>query len=206
MVSNRRKLRRIPRRLPPWLRRIRGHASLDRMPEMRGVSARVKQKHRTPDVPHRHMPVHILLGQGLALSALRMADGDQKQEERGHPRKKSAVPRRFRRNQTARSAASRCSSASSRPAMTDAGASPYTMPAHAISNHCYRGYAHATKRRRWRTTSTSTGARPWPPSRTRPTVHTAAGRPNAHGTIRPTYDPSAAKNATNRTTAYPTTS
>lgn len=69
-----------------------------------------------------------------------------------------------------------------------------------------QGYAHATKRRRWRTTSTSTGARPWPPSRTRPTVHTAAGRPNAHGTIRPTYGPSAAENATNRTTAYPMTS
>lgn len=58
-----------------------------RMPKLRGVSARVKQKHRTPDVPHRHMPVRILLGRGLALSALRMADRDQKQEKRGHPRK-----------------------------------------------------------------------------------------------------------------------
>lgn len=120
--------------------------------------------------------------------------------------KKSAVPRRFGWNPTARSAAGRCLSASSRPAMTDAGVLPYTMPAHAISNHCYRGYAHATKRRRWRMTSTSTGARPWPPSRTLPTVHTAVGRPNAHGTIRPTYGQSAAENATNRTTAYPTTS
>lgn len=58
-----------------------------RMPKLRGVPARVKQKHRTPDVPHRHMPVRILLGRGPALSALRMADGDQEQEERGHPRK-----------------------------------------------------------------------------------------------------------------------
>ena len=71
-----------------------------RMPKLRGVSARVKQKHRTPDVPHRHMPVRILLGQGLALSALRMADRDQNRKN-ADILEKSAVPRRFGRSPTA---------------------------------------------------------------------------------------------------------
>lgn len=87
MVFDRRTMRRLSRRRHP---QGGGGERADtgvRMLKLRGVPARVKQKHRTPDVPHRHMPVRILLGRGPALSALRMADGDQEQEERGHPRK-----------------------------------------------------------------------------------------------------------------------
>lgn len=37
MVPDRRRLCGIPRRLPPWLRRICEHAALNRMSEMRGA-------------------------------------------------------------------------------------------------------------------------------------------------------------------------